>query len=242
MSPVNVPSLELHHLSLQLNHKNILNDISFKLEAAKTQCIGLLGMNGAGKSTMFKCIAGIENRYTGSLSINNQRIDKLPPNERTRLGISWLAQESWLFWDLSLKDNLIAIAQMMKLEKVNYTKKISSLTEEFGLRDLLNTKARHLSGGEKKRLEICRLLLSSPCIALLDEPFTGLDPKAASEFEEVLIQLKARKDFHMIISDHQVDRVFKTCQDVFLLDQGKLVLNGTPEEVMNHPLAQSRYF
>jgi lipopolysaccharide export system ATP-binding protein len=235
---VTYKSLKLLSLLVQKGESVILDHIDLEFEGT---CLGIVGANGAGKSTLFKCIMGLERFQSGKLLWDDH--DLKPSQhliERRPLGLAYLAQEHWLFSGLTVLENLVAVGELLSLQS-DFLKKecLKSLTK-VGLLEHQHQKVMSLSGGEKKRLEIARLLLDKPNLILLDEPFAGLDPKAIRLLKELIEELKTN-GIQFIISDHQVTHVLDLCEDIYLLHRGKNLLCCSAQEFLSHALAQEVY-
>lgn len=231
--------LRVERLGFVAGSRRILEDVSLSLKAGGG-ILGLLGPNGAGKSTLFRCIMGFERGYLGRVSLSGAQMDGLPAHLRSRRGIGYLSQDCWLFRDMSCEDNLVACAELLEMPGKEAALRARALLEEFGLAALSRTKASVLSGGEKKRLEIARSMLFSPSVFLLDEPFTELDPKTATELESVLLNLKSR-GISLIISDHQAERIFSIAQRICFIAGGRILAEGAPPEIKGNALVRSLY-
>ena len=211
----------------------VVRDVS--LSVAKGEILGLLGPNGAGKTTVFRMLTGVEQPESGEVWLGESRIDGLTLDARARAGLGYLPQEDTLFRDLSVGDNVaIALAISRKSGRV------AALLERVGIGGLASRSTRDLSGGERRRLAIARLLAIEPRILLLDEPFAGIDPIAISGLQS-LIRGLAGEGVGVLLTDHAVRETLGTCDRVLLLDGGEICVSGTPAEVAAHPHARARY-
>ena len=225
-------------LLVKKNETVIIDLIDLEMQGSS---MGLVGANGAGKSTLFKCIMGMDLFDSGELLWDEQILsDSHSSSQRRRNGISYLAQEHWLFSDLNVMDNLIAVAELLSIPKTTAKEKAIKSLEVVGLSEHQSQNVMSLSGGEKKRLEIARLLLENPQLILLDEPFAGLDPKAIRLLKELIEELKSN-GIQFIISDHQVAHVLDLCDEIYLLHQGKNLLCCPAQNFLAHPLAKEVY-
>ena len=194
--------LIINNLTKEFGKKKVVNEVSLKLE--KGEIMGLLGPNGAGKTSLFYMIAGLITPDEGNITLNKTDLTNKGVAERSKVGISYLPQESSIFRKLSVEENILSsLEQRRKLSKKEMKKELDLILEEFGLSDLRNSKGIKLSGGERRRVEIARSLVKKPSFLLLDEPFAGIDPIAVSELKEIFYNLK-EKEIGILISDHNV--------------------------------------
>jgi lipopolysaccharide export system ATP-binding protein len=233
--------LEVKNLRKFGKGKEILKGINLKVERGQT--VGLLGPNGAGKTTTFKCIIGFEKPDEGQILLNGEDITELPPYKRAERGLAFLPQEHSLFYDLTVFENIFMFAELLYNRE-----KAEELTEEllddFNLQYLRDRKAQYLSGGEKRRLEIARVFLKTPQYLLLDEPFAGVDPLHVEEISQLIKRVQNYAFNHpigVIITDHKAEKVFKLADWVYVLDEGRVLTEGPPEEVAKHPEVRKRY-
>ncbi|MDR1946823.1 MAG: LPS export ABC transporter ATP-binding protein [Desulfovibrio sp.] len=210
------------------------------LEVRKREIVGLLGPNGAGKTTSFYMIIGIQKVGSGNVLMNGKEITDLPLHERALLGLSYLPQESSVFKRLSVMDNLRIILEYTGMSKAEQKKKAQDLLEEFNIVHLSASPAAHLSGGERRRLEIARSLIREPEFILLDEPFAGIDPLAVDDIQSLIQDLKMR-GIGVIISDHNVRETLGICERAYLMHEGLIIVHGTPEELIRNPKARRVY-
>lgn len=216
----------------------VVKGVSVKLK--KGEIVGLLGPNGAGKTTTFDMIVGLISPETGEVYHDNNKITNLPMYKRSQMGIGYLPQEVSVFRKLSVEDNIKAILEMSKLSKKEQQLKLEDLMDEFGLNHVKKNLGRNLSGGEKRRTEIARCLANNPDFILLDEPFAGVDPISVEEIIKMLKKFK--KNLGIFISDHSFRDVMNVCDEIILLNQGELLLQGTPNQVKNNSIAKKLYF
>ncbi len=233
--PTDTPVLMVDGLSLSFSGRSILKNFSLQTPSQPAR-LGLLGGNGCGKSTLFRCIAGLQKPDQGRILLNGINIQSMSPHERSRAGLGYLAQEPWLFQQLSCKNNLLAVAQLAELNKPP----IEELLQRFRLSHIENTPASKLSGGEKRRLELARLFLTHPKLLLLDEPFSGLDPRGADELEQMLSELLAQ-GLQILICDHYIERLVQTCDQLLLMHEGSIVLNEKTAVAQTSPLLSNYY-
>jgi lipopolysaccharide export system ATP-binding protein len=210
------------------------------LDVLQNEVVGLLGPNGAGKTTTFYMLIGIQKPTAGSVFLNAADIAEWPLHERARHGLSYLPQESSVFRRLSVMDNLRIILEYTSLSKIEQREKTEQLLEEFRISHLRESLASHLSGGERRRLEIARSLIREPQFILLDEPFAGIDPLAVDDIQTLVIDLKKR-GIGILISDHNVRETLRICDRAYLMHEGTVIVQGTPEELVNDPKARRVY-
>ena len=204
------------------------------------EIVGLLGPNGAGKTTSFYMLTGIIKPTSGDVLLDEQNIRTWPLHERARVGISYLPQESSVFRKLTVRQNLQIILEHTGLSHARQKQRADMLLSDFGLTRLENSHALHLSGGERRRLEIARALIREPKFVLLDEPFAGIDPLAVGDIQGLVRALKER-GIGVLISDHNVRETLHICDRAYLMVQGQVILTGTPESIVANPQARSVY-
>ena len=204
------------------------------------EIVGLLGPNGAGKTTSFYMMVGFIKPTSGKVFIDGKDVTALPMYERSRYGLGYLAQEPTIFRGLSVENNLLAIIERIEHDKQKQKEKVASLLEEFGLTKLAKQKAWSLSGGEKRRMEIARCMISNPKIILLDEPFVGIDPITVSELRQMIFKLRD-KGIGILITDHNVRETLPLTQRAYLIYDGKILVEGAPEKLLNDEKARSLY-
>ena len=203
--------------------------------------LGLLGPNGAGKTTLFYMIAGLLKKDSGSIKLDHEDIGSKNISERSRLGLSYMPQEASIFRKLTVKENILtALEQRKDLSANSRNQELSKLLDEFNLSEFSETLGIKLSGGERRRTEIARSLASNPKFILLDEPFAGIDPIAVSDLKKTIKQLKS-KNIGVLISDHNVRDTMQICDQVLIINQGKLIAQGDPEKVSKDPLVKDVY-
>ena len=231
--------IKVENISKSIGSKLLFKNISFDLP--KNKIIGLLGANGAGKTSVFKAISGLSKIDSGKIKFYDENLHLMTLEERSNAGLNYVPQENSLFDDLSLKENLEAIVELRFKEiSSDKSKQIENLLDLMKLTDKANTKSKFLSGGEKRKTEILRAILLDSKIILLDEPFAGVDPISVEEIIKILKNFK--KDLGIFISDHNFRDVINVCDEIILLNQGELLLQGTPNQVKNNSLAKKLYF
>jgi len=225
-------SLKAQNLSKTIKKNIIVRDISIELNTKEV--IGLLGPNGAGKTTTFYMICGLVSVGSGKVFIDDMDVTKYPLHARSKLGIGYLPQESSIFKDLSVEDNLWIAAEAAKLDTKSATKRVENLLELFNIEPIRNRKGVRLSGGERRRTEIARALVHKPKFLLLDEPFAGVDPIAVSEIQNVIKQL-LELDIGVLITDHNVRETLGICHKAYVMRSGELMAKGSAKEIANNP-------
>lgn len=222
------PTLRANGICKAYRGRRVVNDVS--LEVKSSEVVGLLGPNGAGKTTTFYIIVGLTRPDSGQVLYNDEDVTKLPMYLRARKGISYLPQEPSAFRKLSVEDNLYAIAETLKLSPGQADQLVSELLEDFGISELRNSRAYTLSGGERRRLEIARALVTRPSFLLLDEPFAGIDPLAVVDIQNTIDQLR-RKKIGVLITDHNVRETLRITDRAYIIREGKIFRSGTPERL-----------
>ena len=230
--------LEAKGLTKKYKNKNVVNGISICVLPG--EIVGLLGPNGAGKTTSFNMIVGLVKPDEGDINFENNSIAKLPMHERARLGIGYLTQEPSVFRKLTVEENILAILETCTKDKVEQKARLKSLLEELDLTSIAKSKAYTLSGGEKRRLEITRALVTSPRMLLLDEPFSGIDPIAVYEVQKILIQLKERR-MGILITDHNVRETLKLVDRAYIMHKGDVCCEGESEKLVSDAKAREIY-
>ncbi len=204
------------------------------------EIVGLLGPNGAGKTTTFYMIVGIVAPNSGTIVFDNHEITNLPIHERARFGIGYLSQEASIFRKLTVEENINAILETLPLSRPERKRRLISLLEELNIAHLAKNKAYTLSGGERRRLEITRALVTNPSFILLDEPFSGIDPIVVNEAQEIIKELKA-KGLGILLTDHNVRETLSITDRAYLIADGSIIISGTAHELINHPQARQVY-
>ena len=231
--------IEAFNITKTVNNKKLFNNISLTIK--NKSIIGLLGANGAGKTSLFRAIAGLSKINTGKLMFFGQDITDISLEERSKLGLSYVPQENSLFEELSLIEN-IRLVMELKFKKIAESKEkdIDKLFMQMGLAAKTETKAKFLSGGEKRKAEIIRSILLDAKVILLDEPFAGVDPISVDEINKILKDLS--KEISIFISDHNFRDVINVCDSIILMNQGEILSTGSPQEISKDPLAKKFYF
>lgn len=233
-------TLAVEALTKKYGRKQVVKGISFSMENGSIT--GLLGPNGAGKTTTFYMIVGFIKSNGGKILLNGENITFLPMHKRSKLGLSYLPQESSIFRKLTVEDNIKLVVQtrsdLSKSEKKELTE---SLMEEFGISSLRRQYGYTLSGGERRRTEIARALATNPKFLLLDEPFAGIDPKAVYEIKQIIRKLKDQ-GIGILLTDHNVRDTLEITTCAYIINEGNILVYGTKEELINNELAREIYF
>jgi lipopolysaccharide export system ATP-binding protein len=210
------------------------------LEVRAGEIVGLLGKNGAGKTTSFRMVIGLLKFAAGTVSFRGKDVSQLPMYERARLGMGYLAQEPSIFSRMTVTDNIAAILELIDIPDAERAARLERLVAEFGLGKVRDSKAATLSGGERRRLEIARALATEPELLLFDEPFSGIDPIAVFEIQEVIYDLRA-KGLGILLTDHNVRETLAITDRAYIMEEGAIWLEGAPAELVNHPDARRLY-
>ncbi len=230
--------LETKELTKIFGKRTVVNKVDIKINPG--EIVGLLGPNGAGKTTTFNMIVGLILPDGGDILLDENKITGLPMFKRARLGISFLCQESSVFRKMNVLDNLVAIYEIHGYKTKEAKDSSLKMLEEFNLIGLKDQKAYTLSGGERRKVEIARALISKPKYLLLDEPFTGIDPIARAELQEIILGLK-NKGIGILISDHNVRETLEITDRAYLIYDSKILLSGDAQTLINDPKARELY-
>lgn len=220
------------------NKKTVVDHVSIEVE--RGDIVGLLGPNGAGKTTTFYMLAGLTQHDEGMVYLDGRNITSDPMHIRARKGISYLAQESSVFRKLNVEQNLMVILETLNISNQERKSRLEVLLSELNITHLAKQKALSLSGGERRRLEITRALVTDPRFILLDEPFAGIDPLALNDIQQIIRHLKGR-GLGVIISDHNVRETLNICDRAYVISEGKIIEDGTPEEIVQSEIARTVY-
>jgi lipopolysaccharide export system ATP-binding protein len=231
-------TLSLENLVKIYNGKQVVSAVNMKIKNG--QVVGLLGPNGAGKTTTFYMTVGMIKPDQGHVFLDDEDITNFPMYLRARKGVGYLPQETSVFKKLTVKQNIMAILEMVSTSKSIREKQADMLLDELGIKHLKNQKAHFLSGGERRRLEITRALATNPSFILLDEPFAGIDPLAVIDIKNIIIHLKQR-GIGILISDHNVRETLEVCDKAYILSDGKIIESGKPEQIVNSETARRIY-
>lgn len=232
------PILATENLEKSFKQRKVVDGVSINVRAG--EIVGLLGPNGAGKTTSFNLVVGLLKPDAGDVRFQDRTITELPMHQRAREGIGYLTQEPSVFRKLSVAQNIQAILETCRLSRNEQRTQLAFWLDELELAHLAKSKAYTLSGGEKRRLEITRALVTHPQLLLLDEPFSGIDPIAVYEVQKIVRRLKERK-LGVLITDHNVRETLKLVDRAYLIHQGKVVCEGTAEFLVNDQHAREIY-
>jgi len=230
--------LRAEHLVKKYKKRTVVNDISVRVEQG--EIVGILGPNGAGKTTTFYMTVGLIKPNSGTIFIDDEDVTGLPMYRRAQKGVGYLAQEASVFRKLSVEDNILAVLEMTKLTKKEQKEKAEALLEEFSLTHVRKNMGQVLSGGERRRTEIARVLAVDPKFVLLDEPFAGVDPIAVEEIQTIVGQLK-NKNIGILITDHNVNETLSITDRAYLMFEGQLLKAGTAEELASDEQVRKVY-
>ena len=230
--------LSVKRLSKNIKNRNIIKDINFSINSA--EIVGLLGPNGAGKTTTFYSIAGLIQPSDGEIFLNDVNITNMPMHLRSRHGISYLPQEASIFQNLSVEDNILGLAQLSMKHDEGLKDKYNKIVEDFNLSNILTQKGRELSGGQRRRVEIARCLVTMPKIILMDEPFAGIDPIAVEDIKKILNKLVSQ-GISILITDHNVSAALEICSRGLILSEGKILAEGSTDELIKNTKVREVY-
>lgn len=232
--------LEAKGLVKAYGGRTVVNDVH--ISVCEGEIVGLLGPNGAGKTTSFYMIAGLVPPDTGVVNFRGSDISSLPMHKRARLGMGYLPQEESIFRALSVESNLLAVLETRRdLSKKERQYRADELLDRFNITKLRHSEAIALSGGEKRRLTIARSLCTDPKLLMLDEPFSGVDPIAVGDIQNIVRDLRDRDGLSILITDHNVRETLHLVDHAYLLHEGKIMLEGKSDEIANNPIARKHY-
>ncbi len=233
-------SLILHSKKLVKRYKKrtVVNEVTINVRQG--EIVGLLGPNGAGKTTTFYMMVGLIKPNAGHIFLNDNNITSLPMYQRARMGIGYLAQEASVFRNLTVRENLEAVLQFLSHSKKEIKERVDRLIEEFGLQKVVNNKGHSLSGGERRRTEIARALVTNPKFILLDEPFAGVDPIAVEDIQEIVAKLK-HQNIGILITDHNVHETLAITDRAYLMFEGKILMEGSADSLAEDDKARKLY-
>lgn len=232
-------TLLVEHIQKTYNGRRVVNDVSFHVD--KGEVVGLLGRNGAGKTTSFDMVLGLVKPENGRITLDDVELTRLPIHVRCRHGIGYLPQEASIFRKLTVMENLRLILELKGFNRKEQDKRAMALLEQFGLEHLENSTAAALSGGERRRLEIARCLASEPRFILLDEPFTGIDPISISDIQGLIRRLRDEWGLGVLLTDHNPRATLKITDRAYLIDRGQILVAGSSREVADSPVARKQY-
>ena len=232
------PGLIARDLERYYGHWKVVDRVT--VEVRRGEVVGLLGPNGAGKTTSFYLIVGLLRADGGSITVDGRDITRSPMHQRARLGIGYLQQEPSIFRRLTVRENILSILETLPLRRQERATRLEQLLEELNIAHLADRKGHHLSGGERRRVEITRALVTQPGYLLLDEPFVGIDPIAVSEIQDIVARLRA-KGLGILITDHNVRETLSTTDRAYIMFEGRILLQGTSQELAQDPVARQIY-
>jgi len=230
--------LKVRNLVKVYGGRQVVNGLSFDVKEG--EIVGLLGPNGAGKTTAFYMTVGLIKPDGGSVVFNDEDVTKLPIYRRARMGMGYLAQEPSVFRHLTVEENILCILQGMKLSRAEQNRRLEELLGELGLERLAKKRAMALSGGERRRLEITRALVTQPSLLMLDEPFANIDPISVYDVKQIICHL-SKKKISILITDHNAREIFSIVHRSYLVRDGKVMLAGTVDELINDDDAKRYY-
>ncbi|MCE5293509.1 MAG: LPS export ABC transporter ATP-binding protein [Chlamydiales bacterium] len=231
--------LVVENLEKSYSGRAVVNGLS--LQVAPGEIVGLLGPNGAGKTTAFYMIIGLIRPDAGQVLFNNENITNFPIDKRARMGLGYLAQEPSVFRELTVEENILCILETLPLSRDERQMRLEELLGELHLQSLAKKKANTLSGGERRRLEITRALVTNPTCLMLDEPFANIDPIAIQEVKHI-VKILAKKNIGILITDHNAREIFSVVDRSYLVSDGRVLLSGTVEELVSNEHARHTYF
>lgn len=230
--------LEVKNLGKSYDNKRVIKDVSFSIEEGKV--VGLFGPNGAGKTTCFYMMTGMVSPDFGQIFFEGNDVTEMPMYKRARIGMGYLPQEPSIFRGLNVEENIMAILEIVEPSYFERVKKLNELLAEFSITHLKQVKSTHLSGGERRRLEIARALAANPRFMFLDEPLAGIDPIAISDIKDLIMKLKKR-GIGVLITDHNVRDTLDMVDMAYIMSEGVILAHGTPKEIANNKKARSIY-
>ena len=233
------PILAAKSISKSFGERVILRKINVHLNQG--EMLGLLGSNGAGKSTFMNIVLGLLKCDFGDIFLGNTKITSLAIHERSKLGIAYLPQQTSIFRGLTVFENLLGIAQIVKKKQSEQEEVVERVMAEFSITHLRNVKATALSGGERRRCEIARCLITNPKVLLLDEPFAGVDLLSIQDIKGLLLKLQTKKT-SLIITDHNASQLLSVVDRAYVIANGSIIANGSPRSIVNTPEAKKLYF
>ena len=219
--------------------RKVVDGVSFEL--SQGEIVGILGPNGAGKSTTFYMILGLAKPNNGNVYFNEHNITRKPMYKRAQLGMAYLAQQPSIFHKLTVEQNIMAILETQKITKIERKNRLEEALGELNLTHLAKQKAYTLSGGERRKLEITRSLVTNPSFLLMDEPFAGVDPLAISDIQDIIIKLNKEKNLGILITDHNVADTLSIVQRAYIVFKGRILISGVAKDLINNPEARKVY-
>lgn len=232
--------LETRGLVKRYGGRTVVNDVSFVVRAG--EIVGLLGRNGAGKTTSFRMAIGMIEPNAGRVFFRGEEVTDLPMYKRAQRGMGYLSQEPSVFQRLTVEQNLLAILETLEgVDRRERRRRAEVLMKQFGLYELRDQPARTLSGGERRKLEIARAMVTGPSLMLLDEPFSGVDPIAVEELQREIRRLRSEHGIAILLTDHNVRETLSVTDRSYIIFEGKVLTEGTPRDLINDPIVRKTY-
>ncbi|WP_448532071.1 LPS export ABC transporter ATP-binding protein [Pseudothermotoga sp.] len=222
----------------KFGRKTVVNGVDLRVRQGEV--VGLLGPNGAGKTTLFNMILGLVTPTKGEVYLGDKKITNMPVSRRARLGVTYLQQETSVFTGMKVWENIDFVLRFRVKDKLERRKLVEELLREFGIWELRDQYASDLSGGEKRRLELARMMALKPLFLLLDEPFVGIDPKTVKDIQQMIRSLSGR-NIGIIVTDHSVDALVPVVDRLYIIHKGKIIAHGEPQLVLNDPVVKEVY-
>jgi lipopolysaccharide export system ATP-binding protein len=222
----------------KFGRKTVVNGVDLRVRQGEV--VGLLGPNGAGKTTLFNMILGLVTPTKGEVYLGDKKITNMPVSRRARLGVTYLQQETSVFTGMKVWENIDFVLRFRAKDKLERRKLVEELLREFGIWELRDQYASDLSGGEKRRLELARMMALKPLFLLLDEPFVGIDPKTVKDIQQ-MIRLLSGRNIGIIVTDHSVDALVPVVDRLYIIHKGKIIAHGEPQVVLNDPVVKEVY-
>jgi lipopolysaccharide export system ATP-binding protein len=235
---VDMTLLETRRLVKKYSGRTVVDEVS--ISVSQRSIVGLLGRNGAGKTTTFRMVIGMIVPDAGSVIFEGNDVTNLAMYKRARLGMGYLSQEPSVFQRLTVRDNLRAILETMSITSAERDRRADMLIDRFGLSEVVNSQARLLSGGERRKLEIARAMVTNPSLILLDEPFSGVDPITVQDLQAEIRRL-VNLGVSILITDHNVERTLEVADKAYIIDHGKVIGSGSPKEIIQNELVRKSY-
>jgi len=235
------PIIDLKDLSIHYGNRQIVEGLNLSIQ--KSEICGLLGPNGAGKSSIYHCIIGLVKPSYGKIFINGIDVTDIPTHKRcSKFGISWVPQYGGSWADLTVFENLLAIAELHIKNKEQRVTKINNLIRKFELQNVIKLKSKYLSGGQVRKLTLAMAMVKDTKILILDEPFAALDPQSVRMIQQIIVSLQMFERISVSISDHSSRELLSCVDNAMVLSEGKIVAKGTPQELVNNTKAIQAYF
>jgi lipopolysaccharide export system ATP-binding protein len=222
----------------KFGRKTVVNGVDLRVRQGEV--VGLLGPNGAGKTTLFNMILGLVTPTKGEVYLGDKKITNMPVSRRARLGVTYLQQETSVFTGMKVWENIDFVLRFRVKDKLERRKLVEELLREFGIWELRDQYASDVSGGEKRRLELARMMALKPLFLLLDEPFGGIDPKTVKDIQQMIRSLSGR-NIGIIVTDHSVDALVPVVDRLYIIHKGKIIAHGEPQVVLNDPVVKEVY-